>query len=125
MKRHQKGKSEVAGNSYSWEKIAIFLCFVLPALILYFIEVTNTVLILYLGGVTGVSAIAYSLITQTSIGALGISYRIKAISSIIPRTLVIAAVTVFALAVVPWIIRFPRTICWQIDPFLYLSIVVY
>ena len=50
----------------------------------------NTVLILYLGSITSVSAIAYLLITRTSIGTLDIIYQRRAIASIITQTIVIA-----------------------------------
>ena len=122
--KQRENKLKAIFYSFTREKIFIFFCFILPPLILYFIEVTNTVLILYQGGITSVSAIAYLLITRTSIGTLGISYK-RAIAKIITQTIVIAAVTIFILAIIPWINHSPRTIYWRIDPLWYLSIVIY
>ena len=113
-------------SDFSFENIiTIFAAFVLPAFTLYFIEVTNTSLSLCFGGITGSVAIGYCCLKKISGNTLGINFKLWAIAKIIPQTIAIGLVTIFILAIIPWLNGSSRTLYLQIEAVWYLAIVIY
>lgn len=107
------------------EKIAIFLAFILPPLILAFITVTNIASYWIIGGLTTVTVATYLVITKTPITTLGFKLKWKSVLSILPGTLSIAIVQLLLLAIFPWLWGRFRPLYLDIDYIWYFYITLF